>query len=219
MKYQLLESVSNLKKGTTKFTINENDYGTVIPPAKLIWTYFEYDQSIDLGFKEVDINEFPDIDTIRNNYTHFIEVKDKHKKLLGCKEFWQKFQESKEVFLLDKFFDADCLQRVIDEIKKVEDKKDYEVKSVVIFHCQGQNKHTMMNEKLCREVHLKANIEIHMLQKTYIHDRFALMDGEIWHCGATIGGMHECLNAISRGWKDNGNKMMKYMTQLKKESR
>ena len=38
-----------------------------------------------------------------------------------------------------------------------------------------------------------------------VHDRFAIMDGEIWHCGASIGGTHPSLNALTHGWKDENN--------------
>lgn len=34
----------------------------------------------------------------------------------------------------------------------------------------------------------------------YIHDRFAIIDDELWHFGATVGGFHELVNAATRGW-------------------
>ncbi|MCP1445516.1 hypothetical protein J3D54_004648 [Pseudomonas sp. GGS8] len=34
----------------------------------------------------------------------------------------------------------------------------------------------------------------------YIHDRFAVVDDELWHFGATVGGFHASVNAASRGW-------------------
>ncbi len=33
-----------------------------------------------------------------------------------------------------------------------------------------------------------------------IHDRFAIVDDELWHFGATVGGFHTSVNAASRGW-------------------
>ena len=32
------------------------------------------------------------------------------------------------------------------------------------------------------------------------HDRFAIIDDELWHWGANIGGTHHEVNAYSRGW-------------------
>lgn len=36
-----------------------------------------------------------------------------------------------------------------------------------------------------------------------IHDRFAIIDNELWHFGATVGGFHRDVNAVSRGWNAN----------------
>jgi hypothetical protein len=34
----------------------------------------------------------------------------------------------------------------------------------------------------------------------YVHDRFAIIDDELWHFGATVGGLHSQVNAATRGW-------------------
>lgn len=46
------------------------------------------------------------------------------------------------------------------------------------------------------------NIELSFSLKdfNYIHDRFAIVDDELWHFGATVGGFHRDVNAASRGW-------------------
>ena len=33
-----------------------------------------------------------------------------------------------------------------------------------------------------------------------VHDRFAIIDDELWHFGATVGGSHRSVTAYSRGW-------------------
>lgn len=40
------------------------------------------------------------------------------------------------------------------------------------------------------------------LRKTfpYVHDRFAVIDDELWHFGATVGGLHSKVSAATRGW-------------------
>ncbi len=40
----------------------------------------------------------------------------------------------------------------------------------------------------------------------FLHDRFAIVDDELWHFGATVGGGHKSLNAFTRGWhaRDTG---------------
>lgn len=49
----------------------------------------------------------------------------------------------------------------------------------------------------------RCNIEVlFALSKTfgYVHDRFAIIDNELWHFGATVGGFHAQVNAATRGW-------------------
>ena len=40
----------------------------------------------------------------------------------------------------------------------------------------------------------------------YVHDRFAIIDDDLWHFGATVGGLHGQVNAATRGWvaEDHG---------------
>lgn len=42
----------------------------------------------------------------------------------------------------------------------------------------------------------------------YVHDRFAIIDDELWHFGATVGGFHSQVSAATRGWRasDHGAK-------------
>lgn len=35
----------------------------------------------------------------------------------------------------------------------------------------------------------------------YVHDRFAIIDDELWHFGATVGGFHHQVSAATRGWR------------------
>lgn len=41
---------------------------------------------------------------------------------------------------------------------------------------------------------------LHKEPSTDIHDRFAIVDNELWHFGADVGGAHLSINAASRGW-------------------
>jgi hypothetical protein len=34
----------------------------------------------------------------------------------------------------------------------------------------------------------------------FVHDRFGIIDDELWHFGAAAGGLHHLVNATSRGW-------------------
>jgi hypothetical protein len=46
------------------------------------------------------------------------------------------------------------------------------------------------------------------------HDRFAIVDDELWHFGATVGGAHPSVNAFSRGWSASVTKAEEHFDHL-----
>jgi len=55
----------------------------------------------------------------------------------------------------------------------------------------GQQGNVGVKLSVCLELTRKFN---------YIHDRFAIIDNELWHFGGTVGGFNSKLSAASRGW-------------------
>ncbi|MDN7478493.1 hypothetical protein QZM19_22225 [Burkholderia multivorans] len=47
-----------------------------------------------------------------------------------------------------------------------------------------------------------------------LHDRFAIVDDELWHFGATVGGAHRSVNAFSRGWDAEETHAIEYFMDL-----
>lgn len=57
--------------------------------------------------------------------------------------------------------------------------------------------HVARREKECR-----IEVRMHLTRECdFIHDRFAIVDDELWHFGGTIGGFHAAVSAASRGWR------------------
>lgn len=52
----------------------------------------------------------------------------------------------------------------------------------------------------------------------FLHDRFAIVDRELWHFGATVGGGHHGLNAASRGWDAIGTRAITFFQELWNEA-
>lgn len=46
------------------------------------------------------------------------------------------------------------------------------------------------------------------------HDRFAVIDEELWHWGANVGGTHHEINAFSHGWSANDTLAFEYFERL-----
>jgi len=44
----------------------------------------------------------------------------------------------------------------------------------------------------------------------YVHDRFAIIDSELWHFGATVGGLHSLVNAATRGWDADAHEAVRF---------
>lgn len=43
-----------------------------------------------------------------------------------------------------------------------------------------------------------------------VHDRFAIVDDVLWHCGATIGGLHNQINAMTFGWSAHTTRAVEF---------
>jgi len=62
---------------------------------------------------------------------------------------------------------------------------------------QAINNHATRREKECR-----IEVRMHLTRNcNFIHDRFAIIDDELWHFGGTVGGFHSTVSAASRGWR------------------
>jgi hypothetical protein len=46
----------------------------------------------------------------------------------------------------------------------------------------------------------------------YVHDRFAIIDDELWHFGATVGGLHSLVNAATRGWDAEAHDAVRFFS-------
>lgn len=52
-----------------------------------------------------------------------------------------------------------------------------------------------------RAVTCAVEVRYHLTRNFhYVHDRFAIVDDELWHFGGTVGGFHALVSAASRGW-------------------
>jgi hypothetical protein len=47
-----------------------------------------------------------------------------------------------------------------------------------------------------------------------VHDRFAIIDDVLWHCGATIGGLHHAINAMTFGWSAHETRAVDFFDRL-----
>lgn len=60
------------------------------------------------------------------------------------------------------------------------------------------NKCKVRSDAPATEIKLKVNLD--PTSHPFVHDRFAVLDEELWNFGATVGGLHHGVNAATRGW-------------------
>lgn len=49
---------------------------------------------------------------------------------------------------------------------------------------------------------------------TPLHDRFAIVDNELWHFGCTVGGANRSISALSRGWHVASTRAVEFFEEL-----
>lgn len=125
---------------------------------------------------------------------------------LGSEKFMKALKGLQQLLIFDYYFDEramtflrNCLTPPPHNLSHLFIITGYEFKGTVetAFSeirqqlAEGNRRPILKAELLC---------ELKRRSPPYHHDRFALLDSEVWHFGATVGGIHEHLNAFSYGW-------------------
>jgi hypothetical protein len=131
--------------------------------------------------------------------------------------FWRSFIKSESVFFADNYFvDDNVHEVVIDEIKRGK-LVGQGPRSIIIF--SNTRKHREIARYMLGQLNIngtgQCSIEVFNFPPEYeIHDRFALFDSKIWHCGTTVGGVHQAFHAISGSWEDAGGGMQRLFSKM-----
>lgn len=202
----------------------ENNIHCFVP--EIIWPTFD-DSSCSRRVVEHDEDSFQGIGRIKNNYDVFKRAKEQGKELPGSSKFWACFRNSYDITLVDKKFDAYCFDRIFSELKKI-----YKLSNTILDNfekdiyicCESYYGDVRsLNEQYRNsefQIYNKVKIVVNQIPEVrYIHDRFAIMDKEIWHCGSTVGGMHEKMTVLTRGWPDVDNRLRDFFREVKYDKR
>lgn len=173
---------------------------------KLIWPNYANSDNPD---NEKDTYYFGGSEALKNNIQNFANVRDSKGYALGSREFWDSFAESSDIVFIDKHFNVYHYERLYVELRKLSRAVDVKPKNIRIYCVEELEKlKQIQNDKQEKHNRLYRIFKVTIKNFTdlyYVHDRFAIMDQEIWHCGAAVGGMSGKLSAISRGWEDKNN--------------
>jgi hypothetical protein len=64
------------------------------------------------------------------------------------------------------------------------------------------------------QIRIYVNLKKSVRGLPKVHDRFAIVDDVLWHCGATIGGLHDQINALTFGWSAQGTKAVEFFDRI-----
>lgn len=170
------------------------------------------------NLKNGDLSKFPEMSAIiSRKYAENIDP---------LQTFWAAFSVAqKRIWIIDPYFfnpeknkgsTQDRIQFVIDQLHETLDAHD--IKIITKSHNTLENKsvddgileqfkeHAQLLNEMRGKGQEICNIDIKFNLTTnfdHIHDRFAIIDDELWHFGATVGGFHSQVTAASRGWDAN----------------
>lgn len=81
---------------------------------------------------------------------------------------------------------------------------------IELFHDQAKKINSYSTR---RRAQCSIQIKTHLTRDfDYIHDRFAVIDDELWHFGGTVGGFHSKVSAASRGWRASEHGAVDFFT-------
>ena len=169
-----------------------------------------YDDSFG-AIKDVDC--FPGRGSLARSIIALKGLKNsEHQMFLGRQIFWRRFIESKDVIFIDKYFSLQTLEKMFYELDRNE--QGSHPASIFIL-CYNEYK-PISEEVKKRNKYADILVQILPNRDTayYIHDRFAIMDDEIWHFGSSIGGAEAHVNAFSGPWEDKNGKFREYAMHL-----
>ncbi len=139
---------------------------------------------------------------------------------LGCDAFWQRVVNSQRLLILDSHFDKAAMRVLRDELEK--GRGSFSDLRVVCAERDARSIFDDVKKQLSRTKRIMPGGTIEMRRwrkgdRPYIHDRFSVTDDELWHFGGTVGGLHQDLTAVSRGWDANAKRFLKFFDELWEE--
>ncbi|MFW6224024.1 MAG: hypothetical protein ACOC4R_00035 [Bacteroidota bacterium] len=197
------------------------------PAAPLLyWRKFGHGHCQTTIERESEFSYFPfdHLGDMAISHQAFTDYRQNSSNLLGSHVFWQAFRVSQTIFIIDQYFDVLCLQRIrMESTMAVKSNDGPRTQFITIFTNETINNNNFdqqtssasgMPNHIIVYNFTDAGLNVSSEKKAVIHDRIALLDDQIWHCGATIAGMHPGVNALSGGWPDKEKRMHKFFEHL-----
>lgn len=153
-----------------------------------------FQNPLDKG-KTMASGGFPDIDQIQKRYSMIKSYK------IPSTVFMKAMKTATDrIWILDKHMDLAELRQLENGFSRT---SATNIRLLTVSNPDPIKNHLeKLRNSPGEEIRNPAIISVVQLKNLsqYIHDRFAILDQELWHFGANVGGAHSSLNAFSRGW-------------------
>lgn len=188
---------------------------------KLFWPIYKYSDCGDNEIVEEDRDEFPEIKYIVASFS-VAKYWAKNDDTINVKregEFWKALLQSEEAYIVDKRFSPKEFRQIL---LMLSDGDDMRLKKMYIL-CQNEysavrrmyeKRDEIVDGKTIPVDIIVCDMNIGKGAPLETHDRFALLDNEIWHFGGTVGGVNAHLTAYSRGWIDSNKVFRQYLNEI-----
>ncbi len=150
---------------------------------------------------ECDRKTAPTYDFVTRRRGFLLKLED-NEHGLGCKALWGAVKSSAQILVVDTHFSKRGMISLRDHI--IAGRSTVEDLRVITAQKDGIDVFRDIKQILYKDRRLssESKIGIAIIKRNtppFIHDRFAVTDGELWHFGGTVSGEQK-LTAVSRGW-------------------
>lgn len=190
------------------------------PSKRIYWSgvYFESLREMHLSN---DSESFFDWYGFRKRYDVFRRGEiDTEKTQIGLDVFKKEIINAKiRVWILDPHFDDIAIKYLLEGFSRSN------ALSIRIISTDADVQRTYIHQlRKKREIGVTSGmripseevewIAIPQYKYEFLHDRFAVLDDELWHFGSTVGGTHSKMNAATRGWDANATNAIQFFERF-----
>lgn len=108
-----------------------------------------------------------------------------------ARKFWNRFQVADNIIIIDGFAKEISTKIINSNMKK-------NAKLVIYTSCTKSEA-----KKILSEINHSNTFFYKLEDIVVIHDRYAILDDELFHFGSTVGGFTKHFTTYSRGWDKN----------------
>ena len=78
---------------------------------------------------------------------------------------------------------------------------------------EGFTRYRNLNHHRPERIEVRWNAKLDKYKFPFLHDRFAIVDGDLWHFGSTVGGSHPGLTAASGPWSTSETRAVEFFEE------